>query len=162
MTGREIMVRVLDIMVMVAIISLSLILGFGLKYTWWATGSFSGCAVHSLGPGTHHLGASDMTQREVEIVVGMVLVFIVIMLLLSAWPAAPVGELLGVWVIAAMSLAPVAHLDSGRRMTAPRIGIRCPSRRLPRLNRRCHNHHQTRSHGRPPHRGRCAGERADR
>ena len=30
-----------------------------------------------------------MTQREVEIVVGMVLVFIVIMLLLSAWPAAP-------------------------------------------------------------------------
>jgi hypothetical protein len=38
MTGREMMVRVLDIMVMVAIISLSLILGFGLKYPWWATG----------------------------------------------------------------------------------------------------------------------------
>ncbi|MGA8192755.1 MAG: hypothetical protein WB902_05215 [Acetobacteraceae bacterium] len=46
-----------------------------------------------------------MTQREVEIVVGMVFAFIVIMLLLSAWPAAPVRELLGVWVIAAMSLA---------------------------------------------------------
>jgi hypothetical protein len=46
-----------------------------------------------------------MTQREVEIVVGMVLAFIVIMLLFSAWPAAPVRELLGVWVIAAMSLA---------------------------------------------------------
>jgi hypothetical protein len=67
--------------------------------------TYSGCAVHSLGPGTHHLGASDMTQREVEIVVGMVFAFIVIMLLLSAWPAAPVRELLGVWVIAAMSLA---------------------------------------------------------
>jgi hypothetical protein len=65
----------------------------------------SGCAVHSLGPGTHHLGASDMTQREVEIVVGMVLVFIAIVLLLGAWPDAPARALLGVWVIAAMSLA---------------------------------------------------------
>jgi hypothetical protein len=46
-----------------------------------------------------------MTQREVEIVVGMVLVFIGIMLLLVAWPNAPARELLGVWVIAALSLA---------------------------------------------------------
>jgi hypothetical protein len=53
----------------------------------------------------NHLGASEMTQREVEIVVGMVLVFIGIMLLLVAWPNAPARELLGVWVIAALSLA---------------------------------------------------------
>jgi hypothetical protein len=46
-----------------------------------------------------------MTQREVEIVVGMVLVFIAIVLLLGAWPDAPARALLGVWVIAAMSLA---------------------------------------------------------
>jgi hypothetical protein len=38
MTGREIAVRVIAIMGMVAMISGSLILGFGLKYPWWTTG----------------------------------------------------------------------------------------------------------------------------
>jgi hypothetical protein len=47
MTGREIAVRILDIMVAVAMISLSLILGFGLKYPWWTTG---GLVVALAGP----------------------------------------------------------------------------------------------------------------
>jgi uncharacterized membrane protein len=46
-----------------------------------------------------------MTQREVEIVVGMVLVLVGIVLLSDEWPDAPARELLAVWVIVALSLA---------------------------------------------------------
>jgi hypothetical protein len=46
-----------------------------------------------------------MTQREVEIVVGMVLALVGIVLLPEMWPHTPIREMLRVWVIAALSLA---------------------------------------------------------
>ena len=46
-----------------------------------------------------------MTQREVEIVVGLVLALIGIVLILGEWPDAPARKILGVWVIVALSLA---------------------------------------------------------
>ena len=46
-----------------------------------------------------------MTRREVEIVVGMVLALVGIVLILGEWPDAPAREILGVWVIVALSLA---------------------------------------------------------
>ena len=46
-----------------------------------------------------------VTRREVEIVVGMVLALVGIVLILGEWPDAPAREILGVWVIVALSLA---------------------------------------------------------
>ena len=46
-----------------------------------------------------------MTQREVEIIVGMVLALIRILLLPEVWPDTPVREMLGVWGIVVLSLA---------------------------------------------------------
>ena len=46
-----------------------------------------------------------MTQREVEIVVGMVLALVGIVLILGEWPSAPAREMVGVWEIVALSFA---------------------------------------------------------
>jgi hypothetical protein len=46
-----------------------------------------------------------VTQREVEIVVGMVLALFGIVLLPEVWPDTPLREMLGVWGIVALSLA---------------------------------------------------------
>jgi hypothetical protein len=51
--------------------------------------------------GHRRMGPSDMTQREVEIVVGMVLVLIGILLLSGEWPDVPARGRLAVWVIVA-------------------------------------------------------------
>jgi hypothetical protein len=46
-----------------------------------------------------------VTQREVDIIVGMVLALIGIVLLPEVWPDTPIREMLGVWGIVALSLA---------------------------------------------------------
>ena len=68
--------------------------------------------------GHRRMGPSDMTQREVEIVVGMVLVLIGILLLSGEWPDVPAR---GGWPSgsSSLSLAPAAHFDSGRSVIAP-------------------------------------------
>jgi hypothetical protein len=46
-----------------------------------------------------------VTQREVEIVVGMVLALVGIVLISDEWPNAPTREMVGVWGIVTLSLA---------------------------------------------------------
>jgi hypothetical protein len=46
-----------------------------------------------------------MSEAEVAGIVGMVLVLIGTVLLLGVWPDAPAREMLGIWVIVALSLA---------------------------------------------------------
>jgi hypothetical protein len=55
----------------------------------------------------------DLTRREVEIVVGMVLALFGIVLLPEVWPDTPLREMLGVWGIVALSLAPWRILIRG-------------------------------------------------
>ena len=50
-------------------------------------------------------GSVGVTQREVEIVVGMVLALVGIVLILGEWPSAPAREMVGVWEIVALSFA---------------------------------------------------------
>jgi hypothetical protein len=64
---------------------------------WLATAA--GIASHEIP------GSVGVTQREVEIVVGMVLALVGIVLILGGWPNAPAREMVGVWGIDALSLA---------------------------------------------------------
>jgi hypothetical protein len=50
-------------------------------------------------------GSVGVTQREVEIVVGMVLALVGIVLILGEWPSAPAREMVGVGEIVALSFA---------------------------------------------------------